>query len=72
MLSVVVASFFTLLWEWLIVRGAGNADSGGKKRRYVRDDRHQGAGQRALIYRHHGDDDVILVPHMEGIWVGMA
>lgn len=56
----------------MIVGWATGAVGGGKERRYVRDDGHQRAGQRALTWGSHGDDDVILIPHVEGVWVGVA
>lgn len=61
----------TLLRNWLIVGRAVDVERGGKKWRYVWDDRHQRAAHRALTSGCHGDDDVVLVPHMEGIRVGV-
>lgn len=64
-----VASGFTVLWDWMIVSWAADVDVAGKEGRNVWDDGHERAGQRALVRGCHGDDDVVLVPHMEGIWV---
>lgn len=67
-----LASGFTVLWDRMIVRRAADTQVAGKEGRNVRDDGHEGAGQGALVCGSHGDDDVILVPHVEGIrvWVG--
>lgn len=51
---------------------AADIEGGGEEGRDVRDDGHQRAGQRALLRGVHGDDDVVLVPHVEGVRVGMA
>lgn len=51
---------------------AADIEGGGKEGRDVWDDGHQRAGQRALLRGAHGDDDVVLVPHVEGVRVGVA
>lgn len=61
-----------LLRDWIIVGRAVGVEGGGKERRYERHDGHQRAALRALVCGSHGDDDVVLVPHVEGIWVGVA
>lgn len=61
-----------LLGQRLIVGGAAHIEGGGKEGRDVRDDGHQWAGQGALLRGVHGDDDVVLVPHVEGVGVGVA
>lgn len=66
------ASRVALLGERMIVGRAVDIEVGRKERRYVRDDGHQRAGQRALVRWGHGDDDVVLVPHVKGIRVGVA
>jgi len=46
----------------------GDVNGGGEKRRDVRDDGQERAGLRALVWvRHQGDDDVVLVPDVEGV-----
>lgn len=67
-----VCSGVTLLGEGLIVGRAADIEGGGKERRDVRDDGHQWAGQGALLRGVHWDDDVLLVPHVKGVWVGVA
>lgn len=64
-----VASGFAVLWDGMIVSRAADAEVAGKEGRDVRDDGHERAGQGALVCGSHGDDDVVLVPHVEGIWV---
>lgn len=66
------ASCVTLPGERMIVGRAVDVEVSGKERRYVWDDSHQRAGQRALVRWGHGDDDVVLVPHVKGIRVGVA
>lgn len=61
-----------LLRDWIIVGRAVGVEGGGKERRYERHDGHHRAALRALVCGSHGDDDVVLVPHVEGIWVGVA
>lgn len=68
----VLCSCVALLGQRLVVGGAADIEGGGKEGRDVRDDGHQRAGQRALLRGAHGDDDVVLVPHMEGVRVGVA
>lgn len=67
-----IASCVTLPGMWLSDGGAARAQGAGKERRDVRDDGHQRAGQGAVIDGGHGDDYVVLVPHVEGVWVGVA
>lgn len=64
-------SCIALLRDWTIAGRAVHVRV-GKERRYVWDDGHQRAGQRALVWGRHGDDDVVLVPHVEGVWVGVT
>lgn len=66
------ASCVTLLGDWMVVGRAVDVEGRGKKGRYVWDDSHQRAGQRATIRGGHGDDDVVPVPHVEGVRVGVA
>lgn len=63
------ASGFAVLWDWMVVRRAAATQVAGKEGRDVGDDGREGAGQRALVCGGHGDDDVVLVPHVEGIRV---
>lgn len=56
----------------MIVGWAAEHDGGGKECGYVWNDGHQRAIKRALSLGSHGNDDVILVPYMEGIWVGVV
>lgn len=64
-----VASGFAVLWEGMIVSRAADVEVAGKEGRDVRHDGHERAGQGALVCGTHGDDDVVLVPHVEGVWV---
>lgn len=54
------------------MRRAAQTDGVGEKGRYVVGDSHQRAGQWALMLVRHRDDDVVLIPHVEGIWVGVS
>lgn len=65
-------SCVTLLGQRLIVGRAADIQGGGKEGRDVRDDGHQWAAQGTLFCSAHGDDDVVLVPHVEGVRVGVA
>lgn len=56
----------------MIVSRAADVEVAGEEGRDVRDDGHERAGQRAVVCGSHGDDDVVLVPHVEGIWVGVG
>lgn len=67
-----VCSGVALLGQGLIVGRAADIVGSGKERRDVRDDCHQRAGQGALLHGGHGNDDVVLVPHVEGVRVRVA
>lgn len=71
-MKTVLPSRVALLRQWKVLGGAADAEGGGEKRRNVWDDCHQRAWRRALIRRSHGNDDIVLVPHVEGIWVWVA
>lgn len=66
------SSCVKLLRDWANVGRAAQADGAGEKWRYVLGDGHQRAGLRALVLRRHRNHDVVLVPHVEGIWVGVG
>lgn len=65
-------SCITLLRYRLVVGRAAHVERGGEKWRYVWHDRHQRAGQWAAMLGCHGDDNIILVPHVKCIRVGVA
>lgn len=69
---LLAASCLTVLWDRMTVRWAADIEVGWKKRRDVGNDSHQRAGQGALVCGSHGNDDVVLVPHVEGIRVGVG
>lgn len=64
-----IPSGITLFWDWLIVGWAATRKASGKEGGYVRNDPHERAGQWRLWRRCYGDDDIILVPHVEGVGV---
>lgn len=70
--DLLVCSCVALLGQGLIVGWAADVEGGGKEGRDVRDDGHQRAGQRTLLRGANGDDDIVLVPHVEGVRVGVA
>lgn len=67
-----MSSRFAVLWDGMVVGRAADTQVAGKEGGDVGDDGHEGAGQRALLRGSHGDDDVVLVPHVEGVWVGVG
>lgn len=44
----------------------------GEEGRYIGDDRHQRAVCGGLFSGCHGDDNIVLVPHVKGVLVGVA
>lgn len=65
-----VPSCVALLRDGMIVSRAVD-ERAGQERGDVGDDRHQGAAHGALVRGAHGDDDIVLVPHVEGVLVGV-
>lgn len=65
-----VPSRVALLRDGMIVSWAVD-ERAGQERGDVGDDGHQGAARQALVRGAHGDNDVVLVPHVEGVLVGV-
>lgn len=63
------SSGVAVLWDGMVVSRAADTEVVGKEGGNVGDDGHERAVQGTVACGSHGDDDVVLVPHVEGVWV---